>query len=381
MSKQDNKLVLLKKLSNIEPLPAIITQLTELMEQDEPDINSIAKVLKTEIGLTTRLLRVANSPFFGFQRQVSSINEAIVMLGLTDLKNLVMSFVIVRQFDKVGIWDILDQERFWQHSMAVAGLGARLATLVGRGELKNDAFTLGVIHRLGMCVLAHSFPTEYKAALSKEAVLEHNEITTLGLDHHEVGALICQHWNLPVRFVTAVALSKSESEAEMPEKTALLTTILGLSIQLIPLLGYGSPRFVPLLDIEADLASLGISGQQFSTVWAGLSRELSLLTSVHSAKEEVLSGINIALSPLLLEADATVSFELFRLGLGEGVSEGQSGSARHYVLYDGDDESVDGEAGKRYFDIAPFTTFFEGQQAINWVGLRQALLIEIQVNE
>jgi len=88
MSKQDNKLVLLKKLSNIEPLPAIITQLTELMEQDEPDINSIAKVLKTEIGLTTRLLRVANSPFFGFQRQVSSINEAIVMLGLTDLKIL-----------------------------------------------------------------------------------------------------------------------------------------------------------------------------------------------------------------------------------------------------------------------------------------------------
>lgn len=95
----------------------------------------------------------------------------------------------------------------------------------------------------------------------------------------------------------------------------------------------------------------------------------------------MLSGINIALSPLLLEADATVSFELFRLGLGEGVSEGQPGSARHYVLYDGDVESVDGEAGKRYFDIAPFTTFFEGQQAINWVGLRQALLIEIQVNE
>lgn len=381
MSKPDNKSVLLKKLSNIEPLPAIVSQLTELIEQDEPDIKRIANVLKTEIGMTTRLLRIANSPFFGFQRQVSSINEAIVMLGLTDLKNLVMSFVIVRQFDKVGIWDILDQERFWRHSMAVAGLGSRLAALVGRGELKSDAFTLGIIHRLGMCVLAYSFPTEYKAALSSEVILEHNELTELGLDHHEVGALICQHWNLPVRFVTAVALSDGESEAMMPEKTAQLVTILGLSIQLVPLLGYGRPRFAPLLDIEAGLTSLGISEQQFSSVWAGLSRELSLITYGHPIKEEVLHDIKIEISPLLLETGIGLGFELFKLGLGESLNEALSEKTKHYVLYDSDAESGEGEAHKRYFDVGPFITVFDGQMAVNWVGLRQAVLIEIQINE
>jgi HD-like signal output (HDOD) protein len=376
VSEQDKKQELLKNLSNIEPLPAIIIQLTDLIEQDNPDINSIVRVLETEIGMTTRLLRIANSPFFGFQRQVSSLNEAIVMLGLTDLKNLVMSFVIVQQFEEAGIWDILDQDRFWQHSMAVAGLNATLAALTGDEQIKGDAFTLGIIHRLGMCVLAHSFPKEYTAALSNTSILEHNEFAELGLDHHEVGGLICQHWNLPARFAIAVTLSEGDVAARVPDKTACLARMLGLSIHLAPILGYGSPRFVPVIDIAVSLASLGILRQPFLSAWEVLPSELLVMTHGEASNAEAgLSGVNLVVANTFSDVDLMMSLELFRLALAADFGEEKKENKGQYILHDG---SVDVGHGEFGLDISPFITVFDGHRAVNWVALRQALLLESQ---
>ena len=326
--------------------------------------------------MTTRLLRIANSPFFGFKQQVSSLNEAIVMLGLTDLKNLVMSFVIVQQFEEAGIWDIFDQDRFWQHSMAVAGLNATLAALTGDEQINGDAFTLGIIHRLGMCVLAHSFPKEYTAALSNTSILEHNEFAELGLDHHEVGGLICQRWNLPARLAMAVALSEGDVAAKVPDKTACLARMLRLSIHLAPLLDYGGPRFVPMIDIAALLATLGILRQPFLSAWEVLPSELLVMTHGEVFNAEAgLSGVNLVVANTFSDVDLMMILELFRLALAADFGGEKKENKEQYILHDG---SADVGHGKSGLDISPFIIVFDGQRAVNWVALRQVLLFESQ---
>jgi HD-like signal output (HDOD) protein len=378
--KVTNKQALLTKISNIEPLPAVIQQLTALTEQKSPDINKIAKVLETEIGMTTRLLRIANSPFFGFQRQVSSINEAIVMLGLTGLKNLIMSFVIVKQLDKLGIWDILDQNRFWQHSMAVAGLGATLAAQMDDSSLKGDAFTLGIIHRLGVCALAYSFPREYKTVLNNELILEQSEFAELGLDHHEAGGLICKQWNLPVHFVSVVAGNQGKISGRVSNKARLLAGILTLSIKLVPILGYGSSRLVPLPDIETSLSRLEISMPGFLSIWEALPSKLIAMTDQHIPEEFAsLENVDLIVANTISQSNLAMSFELLKASFV--ASDSIEPETKKCILHDGEEGSIGGDEEDLLFDVSPFITLIEGEQAVNWVALRQALLTMIQTDQ
>lgn len=378
----NKKEVLLKQLNNIEPLPAIVLQLAELVEQENPDINQVAQVLETEIGMVTRLLRIANSPFFGFQRRVSSIKEAIVMLGLTGLKNLVTSLVIVKQIDDLGIWDIIDQDKFWQHSIAVAGLSASLASRMNDGGLKSDAYTLGIIHRLGMCVMAYNFPREYEVALSDESILEQNEFAKLGIDHHEVGGLICKQWNLPPYFATAIALGQEKANPRVLNKAGLLTEILNLSIALVPVLGYGAARLIPLPKLETGLDRLGISMQDFLSLWATLPKEL--MGMVHQSfpnQAADFGDVELVMASTFSESSLTMSFELLVTGLGMTYSIEQEAKIKKCILHYGDADIVNLDKTGLLFDVSPFISISEKQQAVNWVALRQKLLEVIQQDD
>lgn len=267
-NRQHTLSLLQQKTLTLAPLPAFISELDELIRLDDPDINAMAKLIETDVTLTTRLLSIANSPFYGFQRQISAIQDVIVLVGLSNIKNLVLACKLMEQRGQFNIWQFIDEKAFWRHNMAVAAIAKSLAELTQNAKLKADAFTAGIIHQIGLCSLANCFPEQYQLLLSDQKPRIEAEQAYFGLNSHEAGGLLCEYWNLPQQFVDAV------SHQHQPQPEQMLANLLCLASQLAPILGYGKGHNV-LIDIDQTLANLAIDKHDFYTAWQTLPKQLS----------------------------------------------------------------------------------------------------------
>jgi putative nucleotidyltransferase with HDIG domain len=202
------------RLHALPALPSVVTELLVSFDNEDIDIALLARQIARDQGLTARLLRVANSSFYGLQCQVSTINEAVVVLGFRTVRSMVLAVGLSGVFraDHCPGFSAVAHIR---HGVAV-GLTARaLALLTRRGP--EIAFTGGILHDVGKLVLASCFPTQYAQAL---AYREHHDCTpvvaerdVLRLDHAEVGGLLADAWRFPPSLRSAVAEHHSPAAA------------------------------------------------------------------------------------------------------------------------------------------------------------------------
>src|SRR5262249_2582419 len=178
-----------------ETLPTIPTVLAKSLQLDDAETASgkeLIAVIERDQALTGKMLRLANSAFFGQSRKVATIPRAVVLLGFSTVRNLALG---------VKVWDALGSgiaktrlEELWSHAVAVAAAGRRLATRLGGGD-PDEAFTAGLLHDVGRLVLAMRFRDDYWRAVG--GAEEGNDLETLereliGVDHAEVGAWILE---------------------------------------------------------------------------------------------------------------------------------------------------------------------------------------------
>jgi len=188
-------------LDDLDSLPALkpgVASILRTIQQDEIDAADIAKSIQLDIGLTARVLRVANSSFYGFSNQIASVKDACILLGKHTVCNLTLSSVVVCHLSSSGE-GMLDCRVLWQHGLRTAAAAMVLAKQCGMDE--GSAFTGGLLHDLGRVVLAIHFPAQFTAVLDyqndRRCLTQEAEMAVLGIDHCILGAELAKRWNFP----------------------------------------------------------------------------------------------------------------------------------------------------------------------------------------
>ena len=196
-----------RTIHQLPSLPVVVSKLLTSLDQDGVNIDMLARDVALDQALTARTLQLANSTFYGMARQVATIREAIALLGLRTVRNLVNTIALIGTFSG-SAHQAIDVRPFWRHAIAVAICARELAK---RLDLNPDqAYTAGLLHDIGRLVLATQFAQAYEATMvyraQHECSLTEAEEAVLGLDHAAVGHALTQHWKFPAVLQQAVAL-------------------------------------------------------------------------------------------------------------------------------------------------------------------------------
>lgn len=198
-------------------LPTLHTQLTEELQREEPSTERIAEIISRDIGMTTKILQLVNSAFFGLPQQISNIHEAVTYLGLATVRALVLSIQVFSQFEQKLIKGF-SIDALAQHSW-MTGVYSRRIAEAERCDPKIDdqAFLAGMLHDVGQLILASGLPDTYVHVLdiarTEHRTISDAEKAEFGTTHAEVGAYLLGLWGLPNPVIEAVALHHRPEDA------------------------------------------------------------------------------------------------------------------------------------------------------------------------
>lgn len=187
---------MVRHVKELPTLPAIAQEMMSNLDDDNASLDSIIEKVSLDQSLTAKILRIANSSHYGVNSKVVTLQQAVSMLGLKNIKNLIRMTALIQNFP-VAQCVGFDFTAFWRHSVSTA----ICAELISRTlHMKHDfAFTAGLLHDIGRLVLATRFPTEYAEALAlrKECDMQllDAERTILGTDHVAAGHALAEHWH------------------------------------------------------------------------------------------------------------------------------------------------------------------------------------------
>jgi putative nucleotidyltransferase with HDIG domain len=217
----------LESISTVPTLSIVIDKLAKLLQNPQTSAEEIGRAITTDQALASKVLKLVNSAFYGFPGKISTITHAVVILGFSTVKNIVLTASIFDAFsNKEKIRSDFDMEKFWMHSIACGAASQALAKHIGFKE-KEECFIAGLIHDIGKIILCHYFPEEFEAvfqtARQNGMLFYAAEKQVLDITHEEIGGMITQRWNLPANLQNAVKLHhQPQPSAEFYTLTAIV---------------------------------------------------------------------------------------------------------------------------------------------------------------
>lgn len=203
--------------------PDIYFKIKEVLDSPTSSADDIAKVVNTDVGLSAKLLRLVNSPFFGFSTTIDSVTRAVSLVGVKELSTLALGISTINFFKDIPP-ELMDMKMFWTHSLRCAVFAKLLA--VRQGLPSDRFFTGGLLHDVGRLVLFKNMPyasTEAMLYARGDMVpLVEAEAEVLGFDHTEVGRLLLEQWQFPANLTMLIAHHHDPSAASDPREAAVL---------------------------------------------------------------------------------------------------------------------------------------------------------------
>lgn len=193
---------LIGEVQNLPTLPEVLVRISRMLEDPDTEISEVAEAVLRDQALTANVLRLVNSSFFARHRQIATIREAIVFLGLRTLRSLVMTTMLFR----VLRWTSakLHPRRFWEHSLATAVVASQIADSLDFGDL-DSPYLGGLVHDLGLVLISQFLPQASEAIIRKvdeEGIpLLAAEKEVLGVGHNAFGAWLGRRWSFPPELV------------------------------------------------------------------------------------------------------------------------------------------------------------------------------------
>ncbi len=191
-------------INDLEQLPALpeaVTKIINMVNNPDVDFKLVANEISKDQTITTNLLKLCNSAYFSKGKEISSIDRAIVTLGLKEVKDVVMVVSAKAVLNKVIVGYDLLKGMLWEHDLAVAILSKNIALMKKDKQNADVVFTGGLIHDVGKTVLAlfvqHAFKEIMSTVETKGIPFQEAERDVMGFDHQEVGEKILAKWNFP----------------------------------------------------------------------------------------------------------------------------------------------------------------------------------------
>ena len=221
-------------LARIPAFPPIVLRLLDLLARDDVEIRELVALISSDPAFSVQILRVANSPLFGFRSQIDSLQSALVVLGLRRIRSLCMTLATANHMK--AVLHIEELARCWRHMLACALLTEELARCCSAFE--DRAYTAGLLHDVGRLGLLLAYPGEYAELLRRAdrntlelLDIEHRE---MGMDHCEAGRALAEYWNLPPDFQIVAARHHDPNGAAAVD----LLTLVHLGCRLADSLGF-----------------------------------------------------------------------------------------------------------------------------------------------
>lgn len=215
MDKKESLEEIILKTIDIPSLPSIAAKVLKLSNDDRSSTGELEQIISTDQSFSTRILKIANSPYFGRSRNIDSISTAVMVIGFNNMKSLVIASAMKDLYKKTGAYE----KSLWEHSLGVSICASVLANLT-RLVPSEEAMIAGLIHDVGCNVIYNSMPEKYSAVMEKAyregRPLIEVEQEDLGFNHCSAGGLIAGKWRLPVNMEIAMSHHHKETFAAMP---------------------------------------------------------------------------------------------------------------------------------------------------------------------
>lgn len=240
---------MVEDVSTIHSLPMFYSQLSEAIDHPRSSIADIAKIISEDQGLTARILKLSNSPLFGYFSKIETITQAVTIIGVLQVRDLALALSVMDVFKGIPA-SLVNMEQFWRHSLAT-GLAARLLATSQREASLERFFVAGILHDVGRLVLYIRVP-EISLELLEQCrstgeLLHRAERNRLGFDHADVGGYLLRRWKIPPRVAEPVERHHVCQKAEQyPREASILhlADIIAHALQI----GNSGELCVPALD-------------------------------------------------------------------------------------------------------------------------------------
>lgn len=217
---------IIHNVDDLPSLPQVVEQVIRITKDPESTARELNEVICQDQVLTARVLRLANSAYYGFARRITTVIEAIIILGFNTIRNLVLTASVHDLLSKEVPGYQLGKGELWYHSIACAMTARMLARQVGFPD-SDQAYIAGLLHDLGKVVLSIYVKDTYREIIEKlqkeQISFSQAEQQILGFTHAEVGARIAEKWNFPPSLVEAIAYHHQPDSARVnPQLTAII---------------------------------------------------------------------------------------------------------------------------------------------------------------
>lgn len=213
--------VLIAKIDSFPTLPTIYTSLLEATSNPRSTIQDVANVLMQDQSSVTKLLKVVNSPLYGLSSKITSVSQAIMFLGFTEVKNIVLALSIIDLFAASTKELIQYMVDMWKHSIAVGVITRHLGVNLKVGNVENY-FIAGLIHDIGKLFFITTFNETYIKLLDKvkedSADLHTYEKKIFSVNHDEAGVLLAKKWDLPENLIGGIKYHHNTLSFVKPDK-------------------------------------------------------------------------------------------------------------------------------------------------------------------
>lgn len=185
---------------NLPTLPTVFAAISDAMENPRTTNEQLAKIISSDQASAFKVLKVANSPFYGFRSKVDTISQAIFYIGFTEVKNIVFALSVINFFSKEKSKISLHPVDLWAHAIGVGIAARNIGKGIGVKQLENY-FLAGVLHDVGKIIFLEFAQEDYKQVLDlvekENCLIREAEFKVFGIDHSRVGNMLAEKWKLP----------------------------------------------------------------------------------------------------------------------------------------------------------------------------------------
>jgi len=240
------------KTVDIPSLPPIAMKVMNLIQDDYASLKTLEEIISRDQGFATRLLRIANSPYYGRDRKIEDIPQAILLIGFETLKSLIIATSLRDLHRNFGVFE----QRLWEHSLGVA-LCSSLLAMVTHMATSDEALVCGLIHDVGKTVINNAMPEIYiqiyeRMHKENRPIIE-IEDETLGFNHAIIGNLIAKKWKLPEKLEVVITYHHTYPYPDYEDQAfADICNIIRVADQICLNLGIGLKEpFITKIDFES----------------------------------------------------------------------------------------------------------------------------------
>ncbi len=257
---------IINSVGDLPTLPTIYMKLSRLLNVPDASIRKISSIVSEDPAVSAMVLKIVNSAFYGFPKKIGDLQHAIVILGLNEIKNLVLAtsmYKLVKQFKASRAFNM---ESFWKHSIGCA-VASRVLAETAHIKSPEEVFAGGLLHDIGKLIhamyLRQEFDDVVKNVIETGSQMFVSEEKILGFNHAQTGSALAGKWRLPRETVNMIAYHHSPDMPEILTKEVAAVHI-GNTICIALYMGSGGEKRVPIINQKAwDVLNIKLSDLEY----------------------------------------------------------------------------------------------------------------------